>query len=114
MWFKHRAWIPAAWLAAALNVGAVWFAAQPAEPFHATGHALLAVLLALGARHLTERRRGAIPGAELQQVLDESEQLQRTIDEMHPRIQELEERLDFADRLLAQQRGVERSDPLRP
>jgi len=114
VWFKHRAWIPAAWLAATLNVAAVWFAAQPAEPFHATGHALLAVLLALGARHLTLRRQSATPGADLQQALEESEQLQQTIDAMHPRIQELEERLDFTERLLVQQRDVERSDPPRP
>jgi membrane protein implicated in regulation of membrane protease activity len=114
MWFKHRAWIPVAWLAAALNVAAVWFAARPAEPFHATGHALLAVLLALGARHLTDRRRSATPSADLQQALDEGERLQQTIDAMHPRIQELEERLDFTERLLAQQRDVERIDPPRP
>ena len=110
MWFKHRAWIPVTWLAAALNVAAVWFAAQPAEPFHATGHALLGVLLALGARHLTVRRLAATPGADLQQALDEGERLQQTIDAMHPRIQELEERLDFTERLLAQQRDAERID----
>ena len=114
MWFTHRAWIPVAWLAAALNVAAVWFAARPAEPFHATGHALLAVLLALGARHLTERRRNAMPGAELQQALEEGERLKQTIDEMHPRLQELEERLDFTERLLAQQRDAGRGDPPRP
>lgn len=114
MWFKHRAWIPVAWFGAALNVAAVWFAARPAEPFHATGHALLAVLLALGARHLTLRRQGAIPGADLQHALEESEQLRQTIDEMHPRMQELEERLDFTERLLVQQREADRSDPPRP
>lgn len=114
MWFKHRAWIPIAWLGSAINVGAVWMAAVPAEPAHATLHAGLAVALALGARHLMARRQASLPGAELQQALDESEQLQRTIDEMQPRIQELEERLDFADRLLAQQRDPERSHPPRP
>ena len=47
MWFKHRAWIPIAWLSL-LNVGAVWFAAQPAEPWHATVNALLPCCLRLG------------------------------------------------------------------
>ncbi|HEX9167160.1 MAG TPA: hypothetical protein VF862_14700, partial [Gemmatimonadales bacterium] len=75
---------------------------------------LLAVLLALGARHLTERRRGITPGADLQQALEEGERLQQTIDAMHPRIQELEERLDFAERLLVQQRDAERNDLPRP
>lgn len=104
MWFKHRAWIAVAWIGSAVNVAAVWFAARPAEPLHATGHAALAVLLALGARYLTARRAGAIPGEDLQQALDEGERLRQTIDELQPRIQELEERLDFTERLLAQQR----------
>ena len=47
MWFKHRAWIPIAWLLSLANLGAVWFAALPGEPWHATTHALLAVLFAL-------------------------------------------------------------------
>ncbi len=59
MWFKHRAWIPIAWLLSLLNLGAVWFAAQPAEPWHATTHALLAVLFAVGARHLMARTAAA-------------------------------------------------------
>ena len=55
MWFKHRAWIAIAWLLSVLNIGAVWFAAQPGEPWHATVHALLAVLFGVGARHLMAR-----------------------------------------------------------
>lgn len=57
MWFKHRAWIPIAWLLGLGNVIAVWFAAQPAEPWHATTHALLAVLFGLGAERLAARQR---------------------------------------------------------
>ena len=56
MWFKHRAWIPIAWLLSLSNLGAVWFAALPGEPWHATTHALLAVLFAVGARQLMTRR----------------------------------------------------------
>ena len=59
MWFKHRAWIPIAWLLSLLNLGAVWFAALPAEPWHATIHALLAVLFAVGAQRLMARQRSA-------------------------------------------------------
>jgi hypothetical protein len=55
VWFKHRAWIPVAWLLSVGNLGAVWFAAQPAEAWHATTHALLAVLFGVGARHLMAR-----------------------------------------------------------
>lgn len=55
MWFKHRAWIPFAWLLSLVNVVAVWFAAQPGEPWHATIHALLAVLFGAGALYLQLR-----------------------------------------------------------
>lgn len=57
MWFKHRAWIPIAWLLCLGNLIAAWFAARPAEPWHATIHALLAVLFGLGAQRLAARQR---------------------------------------------------------
>ena len=56
MWFKARAWIVVAWLLCLANVVAVWFAARPAEPWHATVHALLAVLFGLGAQRLALRK----------------------------------------------------------
>lgn len=56
MWFRHRAWIPISWALCAANVVSVWFAARPAEPWHATIHALLAVACGLGAQHLARRR----------------------------------------------------------
>lgn len=118
MWFKHRAWVPIAWLLSLGNVVAVWFAAQPAEPWHATTHAVLAVGFALGARHLSARRRspgsyGQVPGTtgeqvELRQAVAQNELLQETVDGLQPRLQELEERLDFAERMLAQRREADR------
>ena len=57
MWFKHRAWIPVAWLLSLGNLVAVWFAAQPAEAWHATIHAMLAVLFGVGAQRLMARQR---------------------------------------------------------
>jgi hypothetical protein len=62
VWFKHRAWIPIAWLLSLANVGAVWFAAQPAEPWHATAHAVLGVLFGLGAQRLSARRQALKTG----------------------------------------------------
>jgi hypothetical protein len=59
MWFKHRAWIPVAWVFCVVNLASVWFAARPAEAWHATLHALLAVLSGLGAQRLSARRRAA-------------------------------------------------------
>jgi len=108
MWFKHRAWIPVAWLLALGNLVAVWFAAQPAEPWHATIHALLAGGFALGARRLMERRRAALQQEHFQQALDQNEELREATDGMQGNLRELEERLDFAERLLAQHRDSDR------
>jgi len=110
MWFKHRGWIPTAWILSAANLVSVWFAALPGEPAHATLHALLAASFALGARHLTTRRRAQGSSADLQQVLDQNEQLQESADGMQARVAELEERLDFTERLLVQQRNSARLD----
>lgn len=73
MWFKHRAWIPVAWLLSLVNLAAVWFAAQPAEPWHATAHSLLSVLFAIGAQRLMARQRPATEPNRL-------EQLQQSVD----------------------------------
>lgn len=60
MWFKHPAWIVVAGLACVANVAAVWFVASPNDPWHATGHALLAVLLGLAAQHLWRRNKPGV------------------------------------------------------
>jgi hypothetical protein len=62
VWFKHRAWIPVAWVLCLANVVAVWFAARPAEPWHASVHAFLAVLLGLGAERLRLRKQRVAAG----------------------------------------------------
>lgn len=102
MWFKHRAWIPIAWLLSLGNVLAVWFAAVPAEPLHATVHALLAVLFGLGAQRLALRKKPAadedVAGRlrELEAGLADLDNLQ----DVAGRLTELEERLDFTERAL--------------
>ena len=103
MWFKHRAWIPIAWVGSLVNLGAVWFAARPAEPGHATLHALLAVLFALGAQRLAARGRTAAATPDKQ--FGESRQ---ALDAMQSRMGEMEERLDFTERLLAKHREADR------
>jgi len=56
MRFTHWAWQPVTWLLCIGNVVGVWFAARPAEPWHATVHAVAAVLLGVAAHHLACRR----------------------------------------------------------
>jgi hypothetical protein len=109
LWFKHRAWIPIAWALSVLNVGATWFAARPGEATHAAVHALLAAAFALGAQHLAARGR-VEPSEDLKQALDQNEELQRTIEVMQDQARQLEERVDFAERLLIQQKDSARVD----
>ena len=96
MWFKHRAWIPIAWLLSLLNVGAVWFAAQPAEPWHATVHALLAVLFAVGARHLMAR---AAPAPSHPSRVD---RLQQGIDVIALEVERISEGQRYVTKLLTE------------
>ena len=110
MWFKHRAWIPVTWILSIANLASVWFAARPGEPWHATAHALLAAGLALGARHLQERQRTAGQDEQWQQTLDQDEHSQEAVADVHARVEELEERLDFAERLLSKERDGDRVD----
>jgi len=110
MWFKHRAWVPVAWLLSLGNLAAVWFAAQPGEPLHATIHALFAVLFALGARRLMARNQADARTEHSLDAIDQNEHLLDTIDDLQPRLQELEERLDFAERLLTKYQRADRPD----
>jgi len=93
MWFKHRAWVPVAWLLSLANLVAVWFAAQPAEPWHATVHSLLAVLFALGAQRLMARQRSPAD----QNRLD---QLQQSVDVVALEVERISEGQRYVTRLL--------------
>ena len=93
MWFKHRAWIPVAWLLSLGNLAAVWFAAQPAEPWHATVHALLAVAFALGAQRLMARQRPATEPNRL-------EQLQQSVDVIALEVERISEGQRYVTKIL--------------
>jgi hypothetical protein len=109
MWFRHRAWIPIAWVLSLINFGGVWFAAREGQALHATVHAVLAILLAMGAQRLRARRRPDLTS----RVVDEDEVHARLdeLDLLKQRMSELEERVDFVERLLAKQREAQRLDP---
>jgi hypothetical protein len=109
VWFKHRAWIPIAWLLSLGNLVAVWFAALPAEPWHATIHALLAVLFGLGAQRLMARQRGLLPA---EPVLgdDRMRRLEQAIDSMAVELERIGEGQRFVTKLLAERgRELDRS-----
>ena len=109
MWFKHKAWIPIAWLISLGNLGAVWFAALPAEPTHATVHALLAVLFALGAQRLTTRRAASVEAQPV--VADERLQhFEHAIDSIAVELERIGEGQRFVTKLLAgRERDPDRS-----
>jgi hypothetical protein len=110
--FEHPAWIRVARLLSIGNIAAVWFAAQAAEPVHATIHAILAVLFGLGAQYLRRRRDTTANADELERLGDLDEQLADLdkVQNLEGRLAELEERLDFTERALADVR----SRPQRP
>ena len=102
MSLNPKIWQPVAAVLSLGNLVAVWFAAQPAEAWHASLHAVLAVGFALGAQRLGTRRRAASIGGESlsAEVLDE-------LSILGSEVAELSERLDFAERVLAQPRPAE-------
>jgi hypothetical protein len=96
MRFKPALWFPIASALTLINVGAVFFAARDAEPLHAVTHAALGVALALWAGYL---RRRINPGE-----LDAAYQaVEIDVQNLRQELGEAQERLDFAERLLAQE-----------
>jgi len=104
MTFKPAVWYPLAAALSAVNVAAVWFAARPGEPWHATVHAVLAVGFGLWAQRLRQARQGG----ELEMHLDP---LVMEVSSLRQELADTQDRLDFAERILAQARDPSRSEP---
>ena len=100
MTFKPAIWYPIAVGLSILNVVAIAFTAGPAQPLHATAHAALAVAFGWWARRL--RQRGAGEPQERLDVVDALDALDAEVNTLRLEVSELHERLDFAERLLAQ------------
>jgi len=108
MTFKPAIWYPIAVVLSVINLVGVGFAA---EPWHAATHAALAVAFGLWAQRLRQGpgRRGP-GGSELQAGL---EALEAEVSELRQELSETQERLDFAERLLAQGAEARRVGPQR-
>ena len=112
MWFKHRAWIPIAWILSAANLGAVWFAARPGEAWHASIHALLAVALAIGAQRLQLRRRpvttpevdvlGRVKALEARLANPEQQQLAQSLDAIALEVERIGESQRYLTKLIVE------------
>ena len=107
MTFKPAIWYPIAVALSAINLVAVGFALRPAEPWHAVMHAALALGFGLWARRLRQGPAGSEP---LQAPL---EVIEGEVSRLREELTETQERLDFAERMLAQGREPRRVDPQR-
>ena len=101
MTFKPKIWQPIAVVLSAVNLVAVGFAAGAAEPYHAAVHAALALGFGLWAQRLWRRPQPRDEPGELQSGLED---LQFEVSNLRADLNEMQERLDFTERVLAQPR----------
>ena len=106
MTFKPTIWYPIAVVLSAINLAGAGFAAASAEPWHATIHTTLALAFGLWAQRL----RQGTGGRELEAGL---EALEVEVTKLRQEVSETQERMDFAERLLAQRPEPGRVDPQR-
>ncbi len=97
MTFKPRVWAPIAIILAGVNLVAVGSAAGAGESWHAAIHAALALGFGLWAQILLRR-----PSLEPPAAMGQSGEIRATLDAQSAQIAELQERVDFTERLLAQ------------
>jgi hypothetical protein len=106
MTFKPAIWYPVAVVLSVINLAGAGFAAGQAQPWHATVHAALALAFGLWAQRLRQGPGGSELPARLEAVEIE-------VSNLRQELSETQERLDFAERLLAQGPDARRVDPQR-
>lgn len=106
MTFKRAIWYPIAVGLTVINVVGAWFATQP---WHSGSHAVLALAFGLWAQRLRQSPGGSEPLPDQ----DRFEALEADMNRMRQELSETQERLDFAERLLAQAREAGRVGPQR-
>ena len=109
-------WFPIAVVLSLGNLVAVWFALRTASPpWHATIHAALALGSGLWAYRLRRRPGGSERrlAPEAVEALDALEALEVEASKLRQELSETQERLDFAERLLAQDPDSRRMGPQR-
>jgi hypothetical protein len=110
MKFKPTLWQPIAVVLSAVNLAGIGAAAAAAEPWHAGIHGALAVGFGLWAQRLGARKRGETEvGDALPQ--DRLDALESDVGELRRELSEAQERIDFAERLLAQGSETRRVPP---
>jgi hypothetical protein len=104
MTFKRKIWLPISLVLSVVNLVAVGFAAAPGEPVHATLHAALALAFGVWAQRLWQAPGNNTAHASLSspEVRDDLDALDGEVGTMQRELSEMQERLDFAERMLAQ------------
>ena len=112
MTFKPAIWYPIAVVLSAVNLVGVGFAVGPGEPWHAATHAALALAFGLWAQRLRPGTGiGAGAGAAASELQARLDALEVEVNTQRQELGETQERLDFAERLLAQVRETPRMGP---
>ena len=112
MTFKPAIWYPIAVVLSVINLVGAGFAAGQAEPGHATIHAALALAFGLWAQRLRQRRGGSeLPAGPA--ALEALEALEAEVSKLRQELSDTQERLDFAERVLAQGPEARRMGPQR-
>lgn len=110
---KPTLWRRLAIALSVFNVAGAGFAIAAGEGWHAGVHVSLALVFAFAARRLQERSSGS--SLEGIQQLDEQaaalEEAQAALRAQSTQLAELQERVDFAERILAQMRDRQKLGP---
>jgi flagellar motility protein MotE (MotC chaperone) len=117
MTFKPATWYPIAAILSVLNVVAAGYAAASTEPVHAGTHAALALAFGLWAQSLRQRRKQELRDTSRDELHEPAEglaALEAQVQRMRQELTETQERLDFAERMLTQQRNASESKRLGP
>lgn len=115
MTFKPAIWYPIAVVLSALNLVGAGYALRPPEPLHAATHVVLALAFGLWARRLRQSSGGSENEARLEasENADRLDALDAEVIQLRQQLSEAHERLDFAERLLAQRPDPGRVGPQR-
>jgi len=118
MIFKPATWYRIAVVLSVLNLVGAGFAIGQAEPLHGAIHVALALGFGLWAGRLRQRPGASEPkaGPESLDALEALQALEADVSQLRQELSETQERLDFAERLLAQgsearRMGSQRQDP---
>lgn len=109
---RTRFWNVVLVVLAAVNLAAVWFAAGPGGSLHPTAHAAAALGFGIWAQRRILRETPQRPAEALGAGSeDDIAALQDEAGDVRRELSEMQERLDFAERLLAQAQQARRVDP---